>query len=157
MVAAYEDVPFSELLHHPAATAERLSQVRALRLRRRDAADLVLMRVEQLERDEVVVDFASRLIAGLIRSGNAQAIRDVLPDALPWMTFLPDDDASEFLAELAAVIRGATDLDNLAPVAVLLAQWQHSAEIHADPALLELMTGEPEGDFGPVPAPVPGL
>jgi hypothetical protein len=32
MTAAYDDVPFSELLHHPAATAERLDVVRALRL-----------------------------------------------------------------------------------------------------------------------------
>src|ERR1039457_4565850 len=37
MTTMYEDVPFSELLHHPAATAKRLDAVRALRLRRRDA------------------------------------------------------------------------------------------------------------------------
>jgi len=94
MVAAYEDVPFSELLHHPAATTGRLNGVRALRLRRRDAGDLALMRIEQLERDEAVVDFASRLLAGLVRSGNAVAVRDVLPEALPWTVFLPDDDVS---------------------------------------------------------------
>lgn len=156
VTAAYEDVPFSELLHHPAATTGRLSRVRALRLRRRDAGDLALMRIEQLERDDTVVDFTSRLLAGLLRSGNAAAVREVLPEALPWVVFLPADDVSVFLTELVSVGRGAADLDNLAPVAVLLAQWRHTAEVHADPALRELISREPEGDLGPVPIPEPG-
>jgi hypothetical protein len=155
MTAAYEDVPFSELLHHPAATTGRLSQVRALRLRRRDAGDLALMRIEQLERDGAVIDFASRLLAGLVRSGNTWAVREVLPEALPWVAFLPEEDVSAFVAELASVVRGAADLDNFAPVAVLLAQWRHTAEVHADPALLEIVTAEPEGDLGAVPVPEP--
>ncbi|MEU9148276.1 hypothetical protein [Streptomyces sp. NPDC048349] len=67
MPTAYEDVPFSELLHHPAATIRRLDAVRALRLRRRDAGDLALMRIDQRERDASVVDFTSRLLAGLVR------------------------------------------------------------------------------------------
>jgi len=36
-------VPFSELLRQPAETTNRLTRARAVRLRRRDAADLVLM------------------------------------------------------------------------------------------------------------------
>jgi hypothetical protein len=153
VTAAYEDVPFSDLLHHPAATTDRLSRVRALRLRRRDADDLALMRIEQLERDETVVDFASRMLAGLIRSGSVATVREVLLEALPWTAFLPEIDVSVFLHELDSVVRGAADLENFAPVAVLLAQWRHTAEVHADPALREILTAEPDGDFGPVPAP----
>jgi hypothetical protein len=55
---------FSEFLHRPGAAADRLDVVRALRLRRRDAGDLVLMRVEHLERDSVVVDLTARSICG---------------------------------------------------------------------------------------------
>ena len=51
----------------------------------------------------------------------------------------PEEDVSAFMAELASVVRGAADLDNFAPVAVLLAQWRHTAEVHADPALLEIV------------------
>jgi hypothetical protein len=153
MTALYEDVPFSELLHHPAATAERLASVRALRLRRRDAGDLALMRIEQLERDGTVLRFAAHLLASLARSENTEVIRRLLPDALPWVTFLPDADFDVFITELVTTARGAADLGNLAPVAVLLTQWQHSAEIYADPVLLETLTAEPEGDLGPVPAP----
>lgn len=92
VTAAYEDVPFSELLHHPAATAERLESVRALRLRRRDAGDLALMRIDQLERDESVVEFTARLLTGLVRSENSEVIRRLLPEAVPWVTFLPETD-----------------------------------------------------------------
>jgi len=153
VTATYEDVPFSELLHHPAATAERLNTVRALRLRRRDAADLALMRVEQLERDDLVADFTASLLAVLVRSENIAVVRQILPEAIPWMTFLPAGDIDEFLEELVSVAPGAAEQDNLAPVAVLLAQWRHTAEVYADPVLLEILTREPDGDLGPVPVP----
>jgi hypothetical protein len=47
-----------------------------------------------------------------------------------------------FLSELTAVFRGATALDNLAPIALLLTQWRHTAEVYADPYLLEILTRE---------------
>ncbi|MCX4747237.1 hypothetical protein OG455_17205 [Kitasatospora sp. NBC_01287] len=134
MTTAYEDVPFSELLHHPAATARRLDTVRTLRLRRRDAGDLALMRVDQMEQDASVVDFTSRLLAALVRTGNLDALRQALPDALPWCTFLPAEDVDTLLLELVDTARGAVSLDNLAPIAQLLTRWRHSAEIYADPA-----------------------
>ncbi|MFD8694012.1 hypothetical protein [Kitasatospora purpeofusca] len=155
MTAAYEEIPFSELLHRPAATTSRLDAVRALRLRRRDAGDLALMRVDQLEQDRTVIDFTSRLLGGLVRTGNTAALRAALPDALPWVTFLPAEDVDLLIGELVDVARGAVSLDNLAPIAVLLTQWRHTAEVHADPALYAALTQEPEGDLGP--APLPGL
>ena len=72
---------------------------------------------------------------------------------MPWVTFLPEVDVDTFVTELVTVTRGAVELGNLAPVAVLLTQWRHSAEVYADPVLLEILTTEPEGDMGPVPAP----
>ncbi|MEU1283144.1 hypothetical protein [Kitasatospora sp. NPDC005856] len=153
MPAAFEEVPFSELLHHPAATTRRLDTVRAIRLRRRDAADLALMRVDQMERDASVVDFTSRLLAGLVRTENIAALREALPDALPWSTFLPEGDMDTLIAELVDTARGAAALDDLAPIAVLLTQWKHSAEVYADPALYAIITREPEGDSDPVRRP----
>ncbi|MFJ4669077.1 hypothetical protein [Kitasatospora purpeofusca] len=32
--------------------------------------------------------------------------------------------------------------DDLAPIAVLLTQWRHTAEVHADPALYTALTQE---------------
>jgi hypothetical protein len=150
---AYEEVPFSELLHRPAATASRLDTVRALRLRRRDAADLALVRADQVERDSAVILFTAALLGGLVRHGNRTVVRGALIDALPWTTFLPDDDLELFVTELIKVASGAAVLENLAPIAQLLIQWRHSAEIYADPALRHSLIREPEGDLGPVPRP----
>lgn len=149
MTAAFEELPFSEFLHRPAAAADRLEVVRALRLRRRGASDLALMRAEQLDRDGVVVDLTARLLAGLVRSQPPEVVRAVLSEALPWVAFLPEADVDQLLTELVTVAQGAASLANLSPVAVLLAQWRHTAEVYADPVLLEILTREPEGDFGP--------
>ncbi|WP_079008375.1 hypothetical protein [Streptomyces sp. XY431] len=111
------------------------------------------MRVDQLEQDTTVVDFTSRLLGGLVRTGNTAALQAALPDALPWVTFLPEEDVDLLVGELVDVARGAVALDNLAPIALLLTQWRHTAEVHADPALYTALTREPEGDLGPVPRP----
>jgi hypothetical protein len=153
MTSTFEDLPFSEFPHRPRAAADRLDVVRALRLRRRDAGDLALIRMEQLDRDGVVVDLTARLLAGLVRSQPREAVRTALLEALPWATFLPDADIDRLLAELVAVAQGAASLANLSPVAVLLAQWWHTAEVYADPVLLEIISREPEGDFGPATIP----
>jgi hypothetical protein len=99
------------------------------------------------------VDFTARLLASLVRTGNIEALRQALPDALPWSVFLPAEDTELLLTQLVDTARGAATLDNLAPIALLLTQWRHSAEIYADPALLDILTREPDGDLGSVPLP----
>lgn len=121
---------------------------------RRDAADLALIRADQLERDTSVVNFTARLLAGLVRTENVTALRQALPDALPWSTFLPPEDVDMLLADLVDTAQGAAALENLTPIALLLTQWRHSAEIYADPTLLAILTREPDGDLGSVPPPL---
>ena len=93
-----------------------------------------------------------RLLAGLVRE-NIEALREALTEALPWSTFLPAEDVDTLLTELVDTARGAVALANLTPIALLLTQWRHSAEIYADPALLAILTREPDGDLGPAPMP----
>ncbi|MCD0443929.1 hypothetical protein LO763_09865 [Glycomyces sp. A-F 0318] len=153
MSALFEEMPFSEFLHQPAATAARLEEVRSIRLRRRGADDLALVRADQTDRDATVIDFTARLLAGLAKAGEAEAIRRVLAEALPWSTFLPETDRDQLLSELIEVAQGAASLRNLGPVSVLLEQWRHSAEIYADPDTHRQVTAEPGGDLGRVHLP----
>lgn len=80
-------------------------------------------------------------------------VHSLLRDAAPWVTFLPEADVDVFITELVTVARRAVELGNPGPIAVLLTQWRHSAEVYADPALLETLTAAPEGDLGSVSAP----
>jgi len=150
--APLESVPFSELLRQPVETADRLFRVRAVRLRRRDAADLVLMSADRAEAEAEVLDMTSRLLAGVARH-DPGLVREVLPDALPWVRFLPVADIDAMADELVSTTEAAAAIGNTATVSQLLIEWRHTAEIHADPELYRALTAQPLDDFGPVPRP----
>jgi len=147
-----ESVPFSDLLRAPAETVERLVRARAVRLRRRDAADLVLMSADRAEQEGEVIDLTARLLAGLSRR-DPNLVREVLPSVLPWVRFLPLDEAEQLAAEFVATAEAAAAVGNTAPLSQLLTEWRHTAEIYADPELYQALTSRTLGDFGPVPIP----
>jgi hypothetical protein len=147
-----ESVPFSELLRQPVETTDRLTRTRAVRLRRRDAADLVLMSADRADAEAEVIDVTSRLLAGVARR-DPGLVREVLPTALPWVRFLPAVDIDAMADELVATTEAAAAIGNTAAVSQLLIEWRHTAEIHADPDLHRALTTQPFDDFGPVPRP----
>ena len=150
-----EEVPFTELIQRPARTAARLASTRALRLRRRDADDLVLMSADRAQQEIEVVDLTARLLAGVLdQHGGADLVRQVLPTVLAWVRFLPPAAVDELAAEFAATVHAATEVGTLAPVSQLLIEWRHTAEIYADPELHMALTQPHEGDHGPVTAPI---
>lgn len=118
-----------------------------------DADSLAPMRVGHPEQDTTAIDSASRLLCGLARTASTTALRSALPDTLPWVTFLPTEDVGLLIGELMDAARRTVPRDDLTPIAVLLTQWRHTAEVHADPALYTALTQEPEGDLGPAPLP----
>ena len=149
-----EEVPFTELIQHPTRTTGRLAGNRALRLRRRDAADLVLMSADRAEQEGEVVDITGRLLAGLIVESAGEAIfLRALATALPWVRFLPADAVDELAAEFIATVHASAAVNNMAPVSQLLAAWRYTAEVYADPHLHAILTTDHDGDHGPVPAP----
>ena len=84
------EVPFTELIQHPTRTTGRLRGSRALRLRRRDADDLVLMEAARAEQEGEVIDLTAKLLRGVIsEEGGLSLFRHVLPTVVPWMRFLP--------------------------------------------------------------------
>ena len=86
--APLESVPFSDLLRHPSETTDRLNGTRAVRLHRRDAADLVLMTAARADAEAEIVEVAAQLLAQLARV-SPDLVSRVLPLALPWVRFLP--------------------------------------------------------------------
>ncbi|MDQ2791548.1 MAG: hypothetical protein DLM60_01005 [Pseudonocardiales bacterium] len=153
-VGAYDQVPFTELLREPSATAGRLHDTRRLRLRRRDAEDLVLQSAERAAREDEVIDVSARLLTGFVHDPDgALILRRILPQALPWVTFLPTEAVDELVEELVTTLRAAVSIDNLWPVSQLLVEWRHTAEIYVDPLLHAAATRVLGDDGGPVPVP----
>ncbi|MET8122724.1 hypothetical protein [Micromonospora sp. NPDC005189] len=148
-----ESVPFSELLRQPAETAERLSRARTVRLRRRDAADLVLMSADRAAAEGEVVDLTARLLASVVRR-DPTLVREALPTVLPWVRFLPPGDVAQMASEFVATVEAAVAVGNTAAISQLLTEWRHSAEVHSDPDLHRILAAPSSGDFGPVAPPV---
>jgi hypothetical protein len=148
------EAPFSDLINKPRATLELLagSYAHSIRLRRRDDVDLVVTTASRYEQEHTVIRVAVRLFGALMRHGEMESMLEVLPDAFPWVEFLPAGDREQFLTELVTTLRASDDIDNLAPVAQLITEWQHTAEVYADPALLAALRQDAD-DFGPVPVP----
>lgn len=153
------EAPFSDLVNKPRDTVAALLQARGrlVRLRRRDAEDLVLTTAARYEQDHEVVSAATRLAVALTRHGESgrALLLEVLPEVFPWVRFLPADDVRQFLDELVGTLQAVEDLDSAAPVAQLITEWRHTAEVHADPELLAILSQDGD-DYGPVPAAATG-
>ncbi|MFJ5547221.1 hypothetical protein [Streptomyces sp. NPDC093225] len=155
MAADPSAVHFSELVNKNRKTLSRLKRYRRLLLMRRDGEDLVLTTAARAEQDQAVVSAATRMLAAIARRdpGRMALLLDLLPEAFPWVRFLPQPDLHAFAVELVETMRAADPLGNSASVAQLLAAWQHTAEAHSDPELLAALTADHAEDYGPVPAP----
>ncbi|GAA0488230.1 hypothetical protein [Streptomyces olivaceiscleroticus] len=143
-------VNFSELVNKNKQTLARLRETPRLLLHRRDGEDLVLTTATRAEQDRTVVSAATRMLAAFARRepGSVELLLDILPEAFPWVRFLPEPDIHAFAVELVDTMRAADSVDNSASVAQLLVAWQHTAEAHSDPELLAALTGHHDDDYG---------
>lgn len=148
-------VNFSELVNKNKQTLARLQESPRLLLHRRDGEDLVLTTAARAEQDQTVVSAATRMLAAIARRepGKVELLLDILPDAFPWVRFLPDPDIHAFAVELVDTMRAADSIDNSAPIAQMLVAWQHTAEVYADPDLLAALTRAHDADYGQAPDP----
>ncbi|MDA3628549.1 hypothetical protein OU415_24165 [Saccharopolyspora sp. WRP15-2] len=117
MWSSAAETPFSALINHPKATVARLASARELRLRRRDSDDLVLTKATRAEQEVEVVSAATRIFAAMVhRDGAALSLLvNVVPEAFPWVRFLPAEDVRAFVVELVRTLRAADSVGNPAP------------------------------------------
>lgn len=149
---------FSELINKPKDTVARMqgSLRRGMRLHRRDDEDLYLTTAARADEVVQVVDSTTRMFVALMRNepGAVKILSGVLPEAFPWVRFLPEKDARTFLVEFVETARASTDLGTVSPIAQLITEWRHTAEVYADPDLHRTLTADHgDTDLGEVPVP----
>lgn len=153
-----QEVTFTDLLQHSNETVEKLkkSQTRALRVRRRGAEeDLVLTTAARAAQDEEVVDVAIRLLRAIMSDPVIRSthLLEVLRQVFPWIRFLPADDQAAFVRELIEVMSAGGEVGSPAPALQTIAEWRNTAQVYADPELLEILRKQSVEDAGAVPAP----
>jgi hypothetical protein len=150
------EVNFSDLLNQPKETLRKLqsSPSRSLRVHRRAEEDLVLTTTSRAEQVGETISATTKLFVAMMKHDDrARALAtEVVPEAFPWVRFLPADDVRTFVMELVDALAGGEALDNFAPVAQVVTAWRHTAEIHADPDLRRALRQDGD-DLGPVPEP----
>ncbi|MFF9326732.1 hypothetical protein ACF1AY_18755 [Streptomyces sp. NPDC014776] len=146
-----DQVPFSDLIRKQTEVAERAAHGKGVLLRRRNEEDLVLMSAERAEATARGFSVASRMFVSLMKEDEgARRLLMVLPEVFPWVRFLPDEDVREFLVELVQTLQACADLENMAPVETVVAAWQSTAEVYADPSLHAVLTKGAIDDHGRV-------
>lgn len=109
-------------------------------LRRRDGEDLFLglRSREESVRDALGV-LARLLLAASVDADIRRKVAGALAAALPWTTFLPDDEREEFFDALTSTAAACVEVDTFDPLAHLIDGWRATAEIHANPELAKLL------------------
>lgn len=157
------EINFSELSNKPADSVRKLQAApnQTLLVRRRGGEeDLVLTTASRAEEVREVVSFTTSLFVVLLQHSKevSALIADVMPAVFPWVRFLPPEEKEHFAVEIVETLEAAKSLGTPAPVIQLITEWRHTAEVWADPRLVEHFTrdhGEDDDDedFGEAPEP----
>jgi hypothetical protein len=155
-VTELQEVTFTDLLQRPTETVEKLKRGRALRVHRRGAEDdLILTTAARATQDEELIEVATRLLRAIMSDPVMRSthLLSVIPQVFPWIRFLPEDDRVEFVRELIDVMSAGEDVGSPAPALQVITEWRNTAQVYADPELLEILRSTAVEDAGEVPAP----
>jgi hypothetical protein len=144
----------SDVLRTPNPVLKEAEQYDVLIKRRGQADDMILMEAKRARAlRDTLGTFARLLHVAVQVEGVESHITQDVNFALPWTALLPEEDRRQFVDELTEMAGASADTGNYAPLAVLLRDWQATANIYANPAALRDLT-EPleEAELEPLPA-----
>lgn len=115
-------------------------------LRRRDGADLFLglRSREESVRDALGV-LARLLLAASVDPQTRRRVASALSAALPWASFLPEEERDEFFEALTSTAAACVEVDIFEPLAHLIDGWRATAELHANPDLAKVLSAKRSG------------
>ncbi|HET9876084.1 MAG TPA: hypothetical protein VFQ37_09995 [Mycobacterium sp.] len=119
---------FTELLRHPREVAAR-TEKGAVRITRRDADDLILVRAGDLERHEEGIALASRLMRATIKCGGD--IAAALGELNAWVALLSADEQHQCAEEVGSLMWSAAELGEYRRLLDSFRSWQATAQAYA--------------------------
>lgn len=118
----------TEFLRTPKAVIARTDDG-AVRITRRDASDLVVLRADDLEHQQEGIGLASRLMrASFASHGDITASARAV---FSWTSLLSDDELAQFSEAIDRHLWSATELGHYEALLTLVARWRETAEAYA--------------------------
>jgi hypothetical protein len=153
MSAATVERNFSDFLRKSGDVLRDVEEHDVL-LRRRDGADLMLVRADREAVVRDTIGLSSSFMSWFARA-HARELVAALPEVLPWLRFLPDADREAFSREFVETLEACISLESYDHLGVLLAQWSNTAYVWSRPELLQALKSDhaDEAYDEPVPAP----
>ncbi|GGM96859.1 hypothetical protein GCM10011609_38300 [Lentzea pudingi] len=146
------EVQWSELQRDPKSVAAIADQ-HEVRVKRRDGADLMLVRADQHANRHSGAIMAARAMRSVFRQAGPDVVADALKDEFPWIAVLPESDRAEFVREFVQAIQASADLGQWSLLGQAVHEWANTAIVHADPDLHHaLSTPIMTKDFDQVPS-----
>lgn len=118
---------FTELLRHPKEVAAA-TEHGAVRITRRDADDLILVRAGDLERTEEGIALASRLMRATLKHG---AVDSAVRDLFSWVGLLSDAERGEFTQEVESLLWSAAELGEYRRLLDTFHSWRSTAQAYS--------------------------
>ncbi|MDX3658378.1 DUF6247 family protein [Streptomyces sp. ID05-26A] len=128
------EVQWSELARDPKSVAAIADQ-HEVRVKRRDGADLMLVRADHHAYRHSGAVTAARAMRSLFRHAGPDVVADALLDEFPWISVLPKSDRAEFAQEFVQAIAVSAELGQWSVLAQVVHEWANTAIVHADPEL----------------------
>lgn len=124
---------WSDFLREPKTVTEEVEHADIV-LRRRDGENLYLVTEQRQAAVQATFAIVSRMLASIASDASMRRKLAIQP-TMPWLTFLPIEDRSQFAQEFIDTAVASAELGTLQPLSMLIAEWRNTALIHADPVL----------------------
>lgn len=119
----------TELLRTPKDVVAQ-TEAGAVRISRRDAQDLILVRADELEAKERGIALAVKIARrALATNGDVKA---ALLTLYPWASLFSTEAMDDFAKETDRLVWAAVDLGSYRALAISFGSWQGTAEALAD-------------------------
>lgn len=141
---AMTEVSYSAFLRGPGEVLPALDHGDVL-LDRRDGEPLVLSRARRYRSGLQGVALTARIIRNLVKE-HTELAESLLEAELPWIRWMPRSEQIDCVSEILANLAAGADTGTFEPFARSLSEWEHTAEVWADPDLAKRLSAEFRGD-----------
>lgn len=138
------EVSYSSFLRGPSEVLPALERG-DVQLDRRDGEPLVLTRARRYQAWMQGMALTSRIMRHLAKD-DPDLAEKLLAEELPWLAWMPRREQTECISEIVTQLAAGAETGTFEPFARVLAEWERTAEVWADPELAKRLTSHFAGD-----------